>query len=352
VSFQIGDRHLGLDQPVFVVAEMSGNHNGDIERAVQIIHAAADSGADAVKLQTYTQDTITIDSDRAEFIVPGNGPWAGRRLYDLYREAHTPYEWHPRLFDEARSRGIEVFSTPFDHTAVNLLEELGAPVHKVASFELVDDGLLKLVARTGKPIILSTGMATLEEIAHAVTVLRASGSQDVLLLKCTSSYPAPDASMNLRALRALADALACPVGLSDHSAGWTAPIAAVALGACFIEKHFTLSRADGGVDSHFSLEPSEFANMVTEVRRAKAMLGERQFGPGVAEESNVVFRRSLFVVRDVRKGDLLDESNVRSIRPGHGLSPRHLELVIGRLAARDAERGTPVTWDLVMEGRS
>ena len=347
---RIGDREVGPGFPAYLVAEMSGNHNGDIERAVATIHAAADAGADAIKLQTYTPDTLTIDSDRPEFVVPG-GPWGGRKLYDLYREAHTPYEWHERLFATARSRGLTIFSTPFDVTAVELLERLGAPAHKVASFEMVDDALLRVVAKTGKPVIVSTGMATLEEIRHAVGVLREAGAAGLIVLKCTSSYPAPDEAMDLATLQTLATETGCLVGLSDHSTGTTAPVVAVTLGACFIEKHFTLSRADGGVDSHFSLEPAEFAALVRDVRRAEAMVGKPGFGPGVAEEGSVVFRRSLYVVRDVRRGDVLTAEHVRSIRPGYGLAPRFLDRVIGRRAVRDAQRGSPVTWDLVGEGQ-
>jgi pseudaminic acid synthase len=346
---RVGDRTIGRGQPAYLVAEMSGNHNGDIRRAIAIIHAAAEAGADAVKLQTYTPDTLTIACDRPDFVVPGQGPWSGRTLYDLYREAHTPYEWHPRLFETARGRGIQIFSTPFDDSAVRLLEQLGVPAYKVASFEMVDDGLLRIVGRTGKPVILSTGMASLEEIAHAVATLRAAGSGGIVVLKCTSSYPAPDAEMRLATIPVLGSATGCPVGLSDHSLGGTAAVSAVMLGACLIEKHFTLSRAEGGVDSQFSLEPAEFHQLVTEVRRAEAMLGEPGFGPGIAEEGSVVFRRSLYVVEDVKKGAALTPRNVRSIRPGYGLSPRYLDLVIGKKAARACARGTPVTWDLVGE---
>ncbi len=346
-TVRIGGQEVGPGRRSFLVAEMSGNHNGDIGRAVEIIRAAAEAGADAVKLQTYTPDTLTIRSDRPDFVVPGDGPWSGRTLYDLYREAHTPFEWHPKLFEVARTKGIEIFSTPFDATAVALLESLGTPAYKVASFEMVDDALLRTVAATGKPVILSTGMASLEEIAHAVATLRAAGDGGIVVLKCTSSYPAPDTEMRLATIPALAAATGSPVGLSDHSLGTTAAVAAVMLGACLIEKHLTLSRADGGVDSHFSLEPAEFRSLVTEVRRAEAMLGEARFGPGVAEEGSVVFRRSLYVVADIRKGDLLTVQNIRSIRPGYGLPPRYIDFVVGKRAAKDCARGTPVTWDLV-----
>jgi pseudaminic acid synthase len=343
----IGNRSVGAGRPAYLVAELSGNHNGDLGRALQTIHAAAQAGADAIKLQTYTADTITIQSDRPEFVVGGTGPWSGRTLYDLYQEAHTPWEWHPSLFTEARRLGLDIFSTPFDAEAINLLQQLDAPAYKIASFELVDDRLLRQVAATGKPVILSTGMATSDEISHAVDVLRASGCTELVLLRCTSSYPAPDAEMNLMTIPLLASTFGCPVGLSDHSLGTGAAIVAVTLGACLIEKHFTLSRSNGGVDSHFSLEPSEFRLLVQEVRRAEAMMGKASFGPGVAEEENVALRRSLYVVEDVPEGGLFTERNVRSIRPGLGLAPRYLEMIIGRRAVRPIGRGTPMKWEFL-----
>ena len=343
----IGSHLVGPGHATYLVAELSANHNGELGRAVETIHAAAEAGADAVKFQTYTADTITIRSNRPEFIVGGTGPWAGRTLYDLYHEAHTPWDWHPKLFEEARARGIDAFSTPFDPTAVALLQRLGAPAFKVASFELVDDGLLQAVAATGKAVVLSTGMATAEEILHAVGVLRAAGCRELLLLRCTSSYPAPDDAMQLSTIPRLQTLAGCPVGLSDHSLGTTAPVVAVTLGASLIEKHFTLSRKGGGVDSHFSLEPAEFRSLVMEVRRAEAMVGHPAFGPGVTEEGNVVFRRSLYVVADIPPGGEFSSRNVRSIRPGFGLSPRYLELVLGRRTSRAIARGTPLSWDLV-----
>lgn len=346
-AIQIGSRKIGAGHPAYLVAEMSGNHNGDIERAAALIHAAAEAGADAVKLQTYTPDTLTMASDGPDFVVPGDGPWAGRTLYDLYREAHTPYEWHPRLFAEARAAGVTVFSTPFDDTAVELLESLDAPAYKIASFELVDDMLLRHVASTGKPVIASTGMASLEEIAHALSVLRGAGAHDVLLLRCTSAYPAPDDEMQLASIGALAAATGCPVGLSDHSLGTTAGVVAVALGACMIEKHMTLSRADGGVDAAFSIEPDEFEHLVTEVRRVEAMVGSGGFGKGSVEEGNAVFRRSLYVVADMEEGEPFTAANLRSIRPGYGLAPQHLRFVLGRRATREIKRGTRLSWDVV-----
>lgn len=349
MTIRIAGRGIGPGHPAYIVAEMSGNHNGDIERAVAIVRAAAATGADAVKLQTYTADTITIDSRRPEFVVGGEGPWAGRTLYDLYQEAHTPWAWHERLFSEARAVGIAIFSTPFDHTAVDFLERLDAPAYKVASFELVDDLLLRKVASARKPVIMSTGMASLEEIAHAVATLRAAGCSELALLRCTSCYPAPDSSMRLAGIPLLAETFGCPVGLSDHSAGSTAPVVAVTLGATLIEKHFTLSRGEGGVDSHFSLEPAEFTELVQSVRRAEAMRGDPQFGPGVAEEGNVVFRRSLYVVKDVAKGERFTVENVRSIRPGFGLSPRYLDIALGKRATRPIARGTPLAWSLMCD---
>ena len=346
-AIRIGSRCIGPGHPAYLVAELSANHNGDLGRALATIQAAAEAGADAVKFQTYTADTITIRSDRPEFRVGGSGPWAGRTLYDLYEEAHTPWAWHAQLFETARACGIAAFSTPFDPTAVRLLEQLGAPAFKVASFELVDDALLRTVAATGKPVVLSTGMANPEEILHALSVLRGAGCTEILVLRCTSSYPAPDAAMQLSTIPLLTTLTGCLAGLSDHSLGTTAAVVAVTLGASLIEKHFTLRRSDGGVDSHFSLEPGEFRALVTEVRRAEAMLGSPTFGPGVAEEGNVAFRRSLYVVADIPVGGAFTAENVRSIRPGFGLSPRYLELVLGRHAARAIPRGTPLSWDLV-----
>lgn len=347
MTIEINGRMVGPGHPVYIVAELSGNHNGDIERAVALIHAAADAGADAVKLQTYTADTLTLRSDRPDFIVPGDGPWGGRTLYDLYQEAHTPWEWHARLFAEARARGLAIFSTPFDETAIELLESLDTPAYKVASFELVDDHLLELVAARRKPVILSTGMATRQEISHAVAVLQCGGATGVILLRCTSSYPAPDTEMHLATIPQLARLTRCPVGLSDHSLGTTAPVIAVGLGACFVEKHLTLRRADGGVDSHFSLEPAEFADLVRDVRRAEALLGRPTFGAGAAEEGSVAFRRSLYLVKDVAAGEPLTAANVRSIRPGFGLAPRHRDVVLASRAARAAQAGTPLTWDFL-----
>lgn len=342
---RFGDRLIGRGHPAYLVAELSGNHNGDLGRALATVRAAAAAGADAIKLQTYTAETMTIRSDHPSFIVPGDGPWAGRTLYDLYEEAHTPWAWHQALFDEAKRCGIDIFSTPFDESSVEFLESLGAIGYKVASFEMTDDTLLRAIGRKGKPVVVSTGMANLEEIAHAKDVLNRAGSSDLIFLKCTSAYPAPDEGMRLSTIPLLRTVTGCPVGLSDHSSGATAPVVAVTMGACLIEKHFTLARADGGVDSHFSLEPAEFAELVRDVRRAEAMMGVPALGFGAAEEGNIVFRRSLYVVAPVTAGDRLSAANVRSIRPGFGLSPRYADIVFESRAHVDIPAGTPLTWE-------
>ena len=349
-TVRIAGRPIGPGHPAYIVAELSANHNGELARAVETIRAFARAGADAIKLQTYTADTITIKSSAPEFTIGGSSPWAGRTLHDLYQEAHTPWEWHEQLFSVAREEGVAMFSSPFDDTAVDLLERLHAPAYKIASFEMVDDGLLRRVASTGKPVVLSTGMATLAEVQHAIAVLRTAGANELIVLRCTSAYPAPDASMSLATIAHLAETSGAVVGLSDHSMGTTAAVVAVTLGASFIEKHVTLRRSDGGVDSHFSLEPAEFRQLVDDVRRAQVMIGEPTFGAGLAEEGNIVFRRSLYIVADVQAGEQFTRQNVRSIRPGHGLSPQHLDAVLGQRASRPVKRGTPVTWDLVTQG--
>lgn len=342
----IGGRRVGPGQAAYVVAELSANHNQSLDRAVDTVRAAGAAGADAIKLQTYTADTLTIDCDAEWFRVRGT-LWNGRTLYDLYSEAFTPWEWHPRLRDVAHEEGLDFFSTPFDESAVDFLEDLGVVAHKVASFELVDLPLLRLVAATGKPLIVSTGMATLAEIEEAVQSVRGAGGERLALLKCTSAYPSSPGAMNLRTIPHLSDAFGVPVGLSDHSMEVAVPAVAVALGACIVEKHLTLSRADGGPDSAFSLEPHEFRAMVDAVRAAEQGMGEVRYGTGPLEEGSRSFRRSLFVVRDVRAGEPFTAQSVRSIRPGHGLHTRHLGEVLGRAAARDIERGTPLAWDLV-----
>jgi N-acetylneuraminate synthase len=342
--FKIGQREIGPGRPAYIIAELSANHNGRFEQAAALIHAAMECGADAVKLQTYTADTITLRSDRPEFRVGGGTLWDGRTLHDLYGEAYTPWDWQPKLKKVADELGIDLFSTPFDPTAVDFLEKMGVPAHKIASFELVDLPLIEKIARTGKPIIMSTGMATLAEIAEAVDTIRRAGNEQLALLKCNSAYPAPPEEMNLRTIPHLAEAFGVPAGLSDHTLGIAVPVAAVALGACIIEKHFTLSRAEPGPDSAFSLEPSEFKAMVEAVRTAEKAVGKVHYGISGKDEVSRTFRRSLFVVSDVRAGELFTAENVRSIRPGHGLPPKHLPEVLGRRAARNISRGTPLCW--------
>jgi pseudaminic acid synthase len=346
---KVGKRGIGPGYPVYIVAELSANHSQDFDQAVKIVHTAKAAGADAVKLQTYTADTITIACDREEFRVGGGTLWDGRNLHDLYGEAYTPWDWQPKLKRVANDLGMELFSSPFDATAVDFLEEMHVPVYKVASFELVDLPLIQKMASTGKPLIISTGMATLEEISEAVQAARAAGSTQIALLKCTSAYPASPDDMNLRTIPELERKFAVPVGLSDHTMGIAVPVAAVALGACIIEKHLTLSRSHHGPDSAFSLEPQEFKAMVDAVRTSERALGKVHFGVATHEVNSLTFRRSLFVVQDLRQGESFSTENVHSIRPGHGLHTRHLPEVLGRHAARDIERGTPLSWDLVQQ---
>jgi N-acetylneuraminate synthase len=343
----IAGRHVGRGQPTFIVAEISANHRQNLAEALAIVEAARDAGADAVKLQTYTADTLTIDSDGPWFTVGSDSPWSGRTLYELYQEAHTPWEWHAPLAEAASKAGLIWFSTPFDDSAVDLLERLGAPAYKIASFELVDTALVRRVGATGRPMIMSTGMASLAEIETAVETARAAGADQIALLKCTSAYPAPAEEMNLATIPHLAAAFGVPVGLSDHTLGIAVPVAAVALGACIVEKHLTLDRAAGGPDSAFSLEPGEFKAMVAAVRTAERALGAVSYQVQPHELPSRVFRRSLFVVRDTAEGEPFTAENVRSIRPGNGLPPRHLERILGRPAKRAIARGTPLSWELV-----
>lgn len=332
---------------MYVVAELSANHGQDFDQAVRLIQAAHESGADAVKLQTYTPDTITIRSDREYFQIRSGTIWDRRTLHELYGEAYTPWEWQPKLKRVAYDLGIGFFSSAFDSTAVDFLESMGVSAYKVASCELVDIPLLQRTSRTGKPLILSTGMATIEEIEEAVKTARQAGANQLALLKCASAYPALPSEMNLRTIPELARRFDVPVGLSDHTVDIAVPVTAVALGACIIEKHFTLSRSLKGPDSAFSLEPAEFKAMVEAVRVAEKSLGEIHFGPTGSEHSTRVFRRSLFVVEAVRQGEVFSEENIRSIRPGQGLHTRHLPQIVGQRASRDIERGTPLSWDLV-----
>lgn len=345
-TIEIAGRKIGPGQPPFVICELSGNHNGDLDRALAMIDAAAATGCDAIKIQTYTAGTITMDVDRPEFRITG-GLWDGRSLYELYQEAQTPYDWHPALFERARARGVMLFSSPFDETAVDLLAGLDAPAYKIASFEAIDLPLIACAASQGKPLIISTGMANLAEIEAARDTALAAGAAGVVLLHCVSSYPASFADANLRTIPDMAARFGCPVGLSDHTPGTAAAVAAVALGACMIEKHFTLARADGGPDAAFSLEPAEFSALTADARAAWEALGTAQYDLLGSEAANAQFRRSLYVAAEVKAGARLTAGDVRSIRPGLGLAPHLLPAVMGRIAARDLQRGEPLTWDML-----
>jgi pseudaminic acid synthase len=347
-AIRIGDFVVGPNASPFVIAEMSGNHRGSIDRALAIVDAAADAGASAIKLQTYTPDTMTIDADGPDFRIDDpRSLWSGRTLYDLYREAATPWEWHEALFARAAERGIVCLSTPFDDTAIALLESLGAPCYKIASFENTDLALLQAVAATGKPVIVSTGMATAAELDESVRVMRAAGCEDLVLLKCTSTYPASPLGSNLATIPHMAELFGCQVGVSDHSLGTGVAVAAVALGATVVEKHLTLSRAQGGVDSAFSLEPSELAELVKECRAAREALGEVSYGPTEAELPSLRLRRSCYAVRDMEAGEAFTRENLRVIRPGFGLAPRYYEILLGKHVNRNIARGEAVTWEML-----
>ena len=347
-SFMLGDRKVGLDAPPLVIAEMSGNHNQSLERALEIVDAAARAGAHVLKLQTYTADTITLDvSDGEFFISDETSLWSGTSLHDLYEKASTPWEWHAPIMDRARELGLLCFSTPFDETAVDLLESLGVCAYKIASPEIVHLPLIRRVAATGKPLLISTGMATLAEIDDAVRAARDAGCTELVLLKCSSTYPAAPEDSNVLTIPHLRESFGCEVGLSDHTLGVGASVAAVAHGASVVEKHFTVSRAAGGVDSSFSLEPDELRALVTETERAWRSLGTVAYGPTEAERASLVYRRSVYVAEDIAAGEVFTAQNLRIVRPGLGLPPKYYDLVIGRRAARDAVVGTPVTWDLV-----
>jgi pseudaminic acid synthase len=343
---KIKERSIGTGQSVFIVAEMSANHNQNFHEAVRVLHEAKECGADAIKLQTYTPDTMTINSDNEYFRIKGT-VWEGQKLYDLYGKAYTPWEWQPRLKKIADELGIILFSTPFDKTSVDFLEDMGVPAYKIASFELVDIPLIEYVAGRGKPIIMSTGMATFDEIQEAVVAARNAGAREIALLKCTSSYPALPEEMNLKTIPHLSESFGVPVGLSDHTIGIAVPVVGVTLGACIIEKHLTLSRSVPGPDAAFSLEPREFKEMVSAIRIAEKTLGSVRYGITPEEEKSKVFRRSLFVVKDMKAGDIFTEENVRSIRPGYGLSPKYLRDVLGKRVGKKIKRGTPLTWDLL-----
>ena len=346
-TVSIKDRAIGFGYQPYIIAEVSANHNGSIDRALCLIDIAAQSGADAVKLQTYRADTITLDSQETDFKI-SEGLWAGKTLYELYEQAHTPWEWHKPLFDHARSRGITIFSSPFDSTAVDLLEDLNAPAYKIASFEAVDLALIRYAASTGKPLIISTGMADLNEIEEAVTAAGDAGCRELSLLHCVSGYPAPAGDYNLRTLVDMQQRFGCVTGLSDHTLDNSTSIAAVALGASIIEKHFTLDRNSGGPDDSFSLEPAELQALCTDSKTAWAALGTVDYGRKSSELGNVKFRRSLYFVKDIKKGEVITEAHVRSIRPGYGLAPKYFDAVVGKHLKVDVKYATPVTWDALV----
>ena len=345
---KILDRDIGTGHRPYLIAEMSGNHNQSLDRALEIVDAAAAHGADAIKLQTYTAESMTLDVRMPGFVIDDpKSPWAGRQLYELYGEAHTPWEWHAPIMARAAAHGMHCFSTPFDASAVEFLESLHVPAYKIASFENIDLPLIRRVAATGKPLIVSTGMATAGEIDDAVRAARGAGCRDLVLLKCTSTYPATAENTNVATIAHMRSLFGCEVGLSDHTMGCGVAVAATALGATVIEKHFTLRRADGGVDSAFSMEPLELRQLREETERAWQAVGRVRYGPTEAEVKSLNFRRSLYISRDVKAGEVLTHENLRSVRPGFGLSAAHFETVLGMQVRRDAGRGTPLTWDLL-----
>ena len=345
---KIGNREIGTGCGPFIIAEMSGNHNQSLARALEIVEAAAKAGAHALKLQTYTPDTITLDIRGGEFeIKDPNSLWTGKNLYDLYKQAYTPWEWHKPLFDRANELGMMAFSSPFDETAVDFLESLNVPAYKIASFENNHIPLIKKVASTGKPIIISTGMATIAELDEAVTAARHTGCKDLTLLKCTSTYPATPANSNILTIPHLKQLFGCEVGLSDHTMGIGVAVASVAHGATVIEKHFTLSRAEGGVDSAFSMEPHELKMLVEETKRAWESLGQVSYGPTEAERESLIFRRSIYVAKDIKAGEVFTKENIRVVRPGLGLAPKYYETILDRLTSADLKKGTPLNWEMI-----
>jgi N-acetylneuraminate synthase len=344
----IGNRKIGSTEKPFIIAEMSGNHNQSLDRALEIVEAAAKAGAHGLKIQTYTPDTMTLDLNEREFHI--NDPdslWAGKSLYELYDEAYTPWEWHKPIFDRARLLGIIPFSTPFDDTAVDFLENLNVPCYKIASFENTDLPLIRRVAATGKPLIISTGMATIAELDETVRAARESGCRDLVLLKCTSTYPTTADNTNIMTIPHMRELFDCEVGLSDHTMGVGVSVASIALGATVIEKHFTLNRANGGVDSAFSMEPAEMAQLVTETEQAWQALGKITYGTTQSEEKSRIFRRSLYITKDLKAGDVLTRENVRAIRPGHGLAPKYFDIILGKKVVKDIKKGCPLSWDLL-----
>lgn len=345
----IADKKIGLSHPPFIIAEMSGNHNQSLEKALEIVHAAAKTGAHALKIQTYTPDTMTLDLDEREFhISDPKSLWAGTSLYKLYGEAHTPWEWHKPIFDRARELGMIVFSTPFDYTSLDFLESLDVPCYKIASFENTDLPLIRRVASTGKPLIISTGMASIAELDDTVKAAREAGCKDLILLKCTSTYPADANNSNILTIPHMRELFDCEVGLSDHTMGIGASVASVAVGATVIEKHFTLNRSDGGVDSTFSMEPDEMTQLVIETKRAWQALGVVSYGATDAEKKSIVFRRSLYVVKDIKANQILTNENVRAIRPGLGLAPKFLQNILGKKVNKDIKKGTALSWDFIL----
>jgi pseudaminic acid synthase len=347
-DIRINDRKIGPSHPPFIIAEMSGNHNQSLERALEIVEAAARAGAHALKIQTYTADTMTLNLEHGDFFIDDpNNLWKGTSLHKLYQQAYTPWEWHKPIFDRCRELGMIGFSTPFDATAVDFLESLEVPCYKIASFENTDLPLIRKVASTGKPMIISTGMATIAELDEAVRTAREAGCQDVILLKCTSTYPASPENSNVATIPHMRDLFGVQVGLSDHTMGVGVAVASVALGATVIEKHFTLRRADGGVDSAFSLEPRELQSLVVETQRAWQGMGRISYGPSEAEKGSMKFRRSLYIAEDMKAGDIFTNKNLRAVRPGYGLPPKYYEFLLGKQVRQDVRKGTPVTWDLV-----